>query len=159
MRGRKPSPTKLKIVRGNPGKRRVNTSEPEHPPMPDETCPADLVDPAARAEWDRVATQLIRVGQVSMVDRVTLIGYCLKYAQWKALEAEARLHPFIVKAPSGYPIPNPALGMANKVFALMLKAAAELGITPASRSRVTSDRSRKPTTSKLEAWQKRRAQG
>jgi P27 family predicted phage terminase small subunit len=159
MRGRKRTPTKLKIVRGNPGKRAINATEPEHPPIIDAACPEDLVDPAARAEWTRVATTLIRVGQVSIVDRVTLIGYCLKYAQWKALEEEARKHPFIVKAPSGYPIPNPALGMANKVFALMLKAAAELGITPASRSRVTSDRSHKQTTSKLEAWQKRRAQG
>lgn len=114
----------------------MNDAEPEHPAL-DAVCPDDLVDPVARVEWDRIAPQLTRSGQVTTMDRTTLIGYCLKYAQWKALEHEARVHPFIVKSPSGYPIPNPALGMANKVFGLMLKAAAELGITPSSRSRVS----------------------
>lgn len=138
MRGRKPQPTALKLLRGLPGKRPINEQEPEHPPL-DVACPDDLVDPVARAEWERVAAQLVQTGQVTMVDRGTLMGYCLKYGQWKALEDEARKHPFIVRSPSGYPIPNPALGMANKCFALMLKAAAELGITPSSRSRVKTE--------------------
>jgi P27 family predicted phage terminase small subunit len=137
MRGAKPKPTALKLLRGVPGKRRLNMAEPIHQPLAEE-CPSDLVDEDARAEWMRVASHLIDRGQVTLVDRGTLIGYCLKYAQWKALEAEARLHPFIVRSPSGYPIPNPALGMANKCFGLMLKAAAELGITPSSRSRVVA---------------------
>jgi P27 family predicted phage terminase small subunit len=137
MRGRKPKPTALKILRGNPGQRRLNPAEPVHPPLGVE-CPAALIDPLAREEWARIAPQLIRQGQVTSVDRGTLMGYCLKYAQWQALEAEARQHPSIVKAPSGYPIPNPLLGLANRVFHLMLKAAAELGITPSARSRVTA---------------------
>lgn len=135
MRGRKPQPTALKIIRGNPGKRALNDAEPKHFALSEE-CPDDLVDSSARDEWARVCGQLIAAGQVTLVDRATLIGYCLKYGQWKALEDEARKHPFIVKSPSGYPIPNPALGMANKCFGLMLKAASELGITPSSRSRV-----------------------
>lgn len=108
-----------------------------HPSLATE-CPADLVNPAARAEWDRIAPLLIACGQVAVVDRATLVGYCLKYAQWQALETEAALHPFIVRSPNGYPLPNPALCMANKAFNLMLKAAAELGITPSARSRVTA---------------------
>ncbi len=135
MNTRKPQPTALKILRGNPGKRQLNQHEPQYPVLSEE-CPDDLVDETARAEWARVCRQLISTGHVTLVDRTTLIGYCLKYGQWKALEDEARKHPFIVKSPSGYPIPNPALGMANKCFGLMLKAASELGITPSSRSRV-----------------------
>lgn len=135
MRGRKPHPTALKLLRGNPGKRKVNAAEPHHDPL-DASVPSDLVDPSAQAEWKRVAAMLIARGQVTTVDRAVLTGYCVKYAQWLALEHEASQHPFIVRSPSGYPIPNPALGMANKAFALMLKAAAELGITPSARSRV-----------------------
>src|SRR5678815_5520444 len=111
MRGRKPEPTVLKILRGNPGKRELNLAAPEHPVLSEE-CPDDLVDETARAEWTRICHQLIATGQVTVVDRTTLIGYCLKYGQWKKIEDEARKHPFIVKSPSGYPIPNPALGMA-----------------------------------------------
>lgn len=137
MRGAKPQPTALKVLRGNPGKRPLNQDEPQYDPL-DVTCPADLVDPVAQKEWARVAPLLIQRRQVTVVDRTTLVGYCLKYAQWRALEDEARKHPFVVRSPQGYPIPNPAIGMANKVFGLMLKAAAELGITPSSRSRVTA---------------------
>lgn len=136
MRGRKPQPTALKVLRGNPGRRKLNPAEPQHGAL-ETDLPADLTDPIAQAEWTRVAALLSARGQVTTVDRAVLVGYCLKYAQWQALEREAARHPFIVKSPSGYPIPNPALGMANKVFGLMLKAAAELGITPSSRSRVS----------------------
>lgn len=134
MRGRKPQPTALKVLRGNPGRRPLNVLEPQYEATVIE-CPSEL-PPAARQEWERVAAELIRVGQVTAMDRGVLMGYCLKYAQWQALETEAAQHPFVVRTPKGYPIPNPALGMANKVFGLMLKAAAELGITPSSRSRV-----------------------
>lgn len=136
VRGRKPQPTALKLLRGNPGKSKINTREPKHAPL-DTDVPAELVDRVARAEWVRVAAMLIDRGQVTTVDRAVLTGYCLKYAQWLALERAAAARPFIVKSPSGYPIPNPALGMANKVFGLLLKSAAELGITPSSRSRVS----------------------
>jgi P27 family predicted phage terminase small subunit len=136
MRGRKPKPTALKVLRGNPGKRAINHAEPIHPALDPADCP--LTDPIAREEWARIAPRLILQGQVLTVDRSVLMGYCLKYAQWQALEAEARTHPFIVKAPTGYPIPNPALGMANRAFGWMLKAAAELGITPSSRSRIVA---------------------
>ncbi len=137
MRGPKPQPTALKILRGLPGKRALNAAEPVHDPL-ESACPTELVDPVARAEWDRIAGMLIQRGQVTVVDRSTLLGYCLKYAQWQALETEAAKHPFIIKSPSGYPMPNPAMGMANRAFALLLKASAELGITPSARSRVVA---------------------
>ena len=137
MRGRKPKPTALKLLHGNPGQRRLNAAEPIHPILaPD--CPDALRDPIARAEWDRIAPMLIAQGQVMTVDRATLIGYCHKYGQWQALEIEAAKHPFIVKSPAGHPIQNPALNLANKAFHLMLKAAVELGITPSARSRIIS---------------------
>lgn len=134
MTGRKPQPSALRVLRGNPGKRALNADEPKYEATTLE-CPSGL-PAAAGAEWQRVMGQLTASGQVTNVDRGVLEGYCLKYAQWRALEAEAARHPFVVKSPSGYPMPNPVLGMANKVFALMLKAASELGITPSSRSRV-----------------------
>jgi P27 family predicted phage terminase small subunit len=141
----RPQPTALKVLRGNPGKRRLNHAEPIHPPLSTD-CPPELVDPVARAEWDRIAPQLIACGQVMTVDRATLVGYCLKYAQWQALEREGAQHPFIVRSPNGYPLPNPALCMANKAFNLMLKAAIELGITPSSRSRVMAQPPAVPVT-------------
>lgn len=145
--GTKPEPTALKVLRGNPGKRPVNTAEPKHGAL-DTALPIELTDAAARAEWSRVASLLGDSGHVTTVDRATLLGYCVKYAQWQALEREAAGRPLIIKTKSGYPLPNPALLMANKAFALVLKAAAELGITPSSRSRVHAVERTAPPASK-----------
>jgi P27 family predicted phage terminase small subunit len=125
------------MLRGNPSRRPINPAEPRHAPLALE-CPAVLVDPLARAEWDRVAPPLVAAGQVTSVDRATLIGYCQQWAHWQALEREAAGQASIVLSPNNYPLPNPVCGMANKAFGLMLKAAAELGITPSSRSRVVA---------------------
>jgi P27 family predicted phage terminase small subunit len=134
--GRKALPLAVKLITRQ-GRYPLNLNEPRNSAL-DPDCPEELIDPVARAEWARIAKTLSASGHCTSADRNTLIGYCLKYAQWRALEEEARKHPFVVKAPSGYPIPNPALGMANKVFNLVLKTAAELGLTPSSRTRVVA---------------------
>jgi phage terminase small subunit len=54
------------------------------------------------------------------------------------VEAEEKLQdtPAMIKTPSGYVQQNPWLPVANKQLELMGRFMAELGITPASRSRV-----------------------
>ena len=126
----------LRLMRGNPGKRKINRAEPQPAPLSLE-CPAMLRDPEARAEWDRVAPGLVASGQVTTVDRALLVGYCQKWAQWQALEAAAADHAFIVKGPNGQPLANPALSLAFKAFNLLIRSAAELGMTPSARSKVT----------------------
>lgn len=136
MRGRKPHPTAVKLLRGNPGRRPVNEHEPKHAAI-DPTSPDELLtDDLARQEWDRIATVLADRGQVTVVDRQVLIAYCMKFSQWRRLEAEAALQPFVITSPSGHATPNPIHRIADRVFGLMLKAATELGLTPSSRSRV-----------------------
>jgi len=169
MRGRKPQPTTLKLLRNNPGRRPVNELEPTHDAL-DASIPAELLNAAVAAgswqaaavgEWQRVIGTLAR-GQVTTVDRAALLGYCVKFGQWWALETEAASHPFLVRAPSGYPIPNPALGMANKAFKLMLTAAIELGITPSSRSRIVLaplEQNTGPVVDAFTAFQRRRRPG
>lgn len=137
MRGRRPHPSAITILRNNPGRRPINAHEPKHPDVEREVPTQIVANAVAAAEWTRVIGTL-SAGHVTTVDRATLTAYCLKFAQWQALETEAAAHPFLVKAPSGYPIPNPALGMANKACSLMLRLAIELGITPSSRSRIVA---------------------
>jgi len=137
VKGRKPEPTVLRVLRGNPGRRPINPAEPKHGALA-RTCPAAVADPAARAEWRRVVAILSERGHVTTVDRAVLMGYCVKFGQWVTLEREAAGLPFVVRSPKGYPLQNPVLGMAHRAFELMLKAAAELGITPSSRARVVA---------------------
>ena len=55
MRGRKPTPTDIKVLRGNPGHRPLNADEPQLPTVQADvfdTPPVELTgDAAASAEW------------------------------------------------------------------------------------------------------------
>ena len=60
MAGRKPKPTAIKKLEGNPGKRKLNTKEPiPAKGMPD--CPEWLL-PEAKKEWERLADLMNQMG-------------------------------------------------------------------------------------------------
>jgi P27 family predicted phage terminase small subunit len=98
-------------------------------------CPSHLTGPAAR-EWRRIAGALHSMGVVTTFDRAALAAYCQAYGRW--VEAEERLAetPMLVRTPSGYVQQSPWLGIINKQLELMGRYMTELGLTPASRSRV-----------------------
>ena len=134
MRGRKPKPTALKIAEGNPGKRRINHAEPKPPrSLPD--CPAHL-SAEAKAEWRRLAKSLNVIGLLTQVDRTTMAGYCQCYGRWVEAELKLAETPAILRMPSGYIQQSPWLTIAHKQLELMAKYMVELGLTPASRSRL-----------------------
>ena len=93
MRGRRPKPTHLKVMRGNPGKRALNPHEPKpRPAMP--TCPAHLC-PSAKAEWKRLARELHALSILSNLDRAALAGYCQAYGRWVEAEKNSgKTHPY-----------------------------------------------------------------
>ena len=76
-RGPKPRPAHLKLLRGNPGKRPVNTREPK-PKTKIPTCPTHL-GAIARKEWKRITVQLDAVGLLTELDRTGVAGYCTAY--------------------------------------------------------------------------------
>ena len=135
MRGRKPKPTKLKLVTGNPGKRPLNEKEPiPKPGIPE--CPGHI-DEEARAEWGRILPELSGMGVLARTDRAALAAYCQAWSRWVKAEGEIQKHDLVVKAPgSGYPIQNPYLRIANTAMDFMRKFLVEFGLTPASRSRI-----------------------
>jgi P27 family predicted phage terminase small subunit len=65
------------------------------------------------------------------------VALCLEWDRY--LEAREKAYPRIVKAPSGYAMPNPWLSVQTKALAACLKLWPELGLTPSSRSRVKAE--------------------
>lgn len=150
MRGRKPQPTALKVVKGNPGKRALPKDEPSpEPAVPDP--PAHLSDDAL-AEWKRVAVQLYRLGILADIDMAVLAAYCQSYGRWvqaeralsrvmerlENLDAEDRPEGdgLLRVSAKGNVVQQPLIGIANKAAADMVRYATEFGMGPASRSRV-----------------------
>ncbi|HEX2257470.1 MAG TPA: phage terminase small subunit P27 family [Afifellaceae bacterium] len=142
MRGRKPKATALKLIEGNPGKRPINSREPK-PALSAPTCPAHLSS-TAKAEWKRLARQLHVLGIISQLDRAALAAYCQAYGRWAEAENRLKETPTLIKLPSGYIQPSPWLAIANKQLELMHKYMGELGLSPASRSRVSAMPSLRP---------------
>ena len=142
MKGRKPRPTVQKILDGNPGKRRINDQEPQPPPLPaaSDDTPVELDrNPIAATEWRRLAPMLRKCRQVTEADRAALIAVCLEWARYIEATQRVRTMGMCVTAPSGYLITNPYLSIATKALAGCNKLWPELGLTPSSRSRVTTD--------------------
>jgi len=136
MRGRRPTPTRLKILTGNPGKRPLNQAEPmPEAAMPE--CPAELGEIAKR-EWGRLVGELYALGLLTNLDRAALAAYCGAYALWAEATEAIQKYGTMIKSPSGYPVQSPYVAVANRQAEIMMRIASEFGFTPASRSRISS---------------------
>jgi len=135
MKGRKPKPTSIRALEGNPGRRPLNPGEPLLPSeLPD--CP-DHLDDEARAEWFRTAGVLQEMGLLTRADRSALAAYCVLYSRWVQAEAQVKKHGTIVKSPEkGFPMKSPYLTVADQALEGMRKLMVEFGLTPSSRSRI-----------------------
>ena len=133
-RGRKPKPTAIKILEGNPGKRPLNTNEPV-PPQGDISCP-DWLEPEAQREWERLAPALEAMGVLTTADLMAFAGYCQAYARWREAEEFISKHGAIFKTPSGYVQQMPQVSIAQQNLRIMQSFCSEFGLTPATRSRI-----------------------
>ncbi len=137
MAGRKPKPTKLKMLEGNPGKRKLNAKEPD-PGRGLPTCPVWLL-PEAKREWRRLAQKLNLMGVLTEADRATFAAYCQAYARWYEANKHIELEGSVFVTEKGYQQQSPWVGIANTNHRLMMQAAAEFGLTPSARSRIVAD--------------------
>ena len=135
MRGPKPTPTSLRILRGNPGRRPLNTSEPK-PPAAD-LDPPTWLDGAAVEEWRRLAPMLNKLGLLTEVDSQAFAAYCQTWARWREAEDKIKEFGMVIKGRGGYPIISPFVAVANRAMNQMKAFLIEFGMTPSARSRVT----------------------
>jgi P27 family predicted phage terminase small subunit len=136
MRGRRPKPTRLKLLTGNPGRRPLNANEPKPEAVVPE-CPVEL-GPVARREWDRLAGELAPLRILTNLDRAALAAYCGAYGMWAEATEAIQKFGTMVKSPTGYPVQSPYVSIANRQAEIMMRIASEFGFTPASRSRIST---------------------
>lgn len=139
--GKRPRPTHLKLIEGNPGKRKLNKREPQ-PTRGEMPSAPDFLNAAAKLEWERLAPELYRLGLLTSVDLNPLAAYCQCFGRWLQAEtalAEMKDRPasgLVIKTTSGNAIQNPLVGTANKAARDMMRYASEFGLTPAARARL-----------------------
>lgn len=144
MKGRKPKPTKLRIIEGNREHRPIPKNEPSpDPSIP--TCPSWL-RANAKSEWKRICILLHNMGLLTQVDRAALAGYCQSYAKWQEAEEFISKHGMTYQFPkkdetgkivSMYIAPFPQVSIARSCLEQIRGFCAEFGLTPSSRARMT----------------------
>jgi P27 family predicted phage terminase small subunit len=91
-----------------------------------------------------VAPVLSAIGLLTSIDGDALALYCAAYARWADAEEHLAEDGVVVRSPTGYPIQNPYLAIANKAMEQMDRSLAKFGMTPADRTRVQAAPAPKP---------------
>lgn len=159
MPGPPPKPTALKLLEGNPGRRPLNTKEPQYELTKE---PPDFLTDEGLVVWNQFSEQLKNTGVLTKVDVNAFGRYCDAFAVWLKLQA------FVKKNGTTYPVfdyerivhhdtqPDgsvkerverkkiivgaqayPQAKQYISVSELLLKLESQFGLTPASRSKVT----------------------
>jgi P27 family predicted phage terminase small subunit len=135
MRGRKPKPTRIKVLSGNPGKRPLPKNDVK--PPREIPRPPPILQGLARKEWWRMAPLLYDAGLLTKIDVPALATYCQCYARWCEAEEEIRRSGTVIKSSKGQPMVSPFLKVANIALQQLMRMLVEFGMSPSSRSRVT----------------------
>ena len=146
MSGPPPTPTHLKLLRGNPGKRPLKPGREPQPALAAEPPEApDFLSAYAREEWRRVIVEAHRLRLVTPLDVQIFAAYCDAYSRWRTAaetiasmaERDPVMRGQIVKTQSGGAAANPLVWISSSAAKSMLSFANELGLTPVARSRIT----------------------
>lgn len=129
-RGGPKKPTALKRAEGNPGKRPLNDREPKPKPA-SPRCPAWL-DAESVVEWRRVVPELSRMGLLTKVDIGTLVSHC---QTWSMFVASAKSLGNCEYGSLEY---QKAFRNVLESSKAMLRFGQEFGLTPASRSNLST---------------------
>lgn len=89
----------------------------------------------ARAEWDRVMPILTERRILTDADLGGLENYCLAIGTVREMEAHLQEHGHVLTDIEGRMKRNPAVGIQSDAMTRARLLAAELGLTPVSRSR------------------------
>lgn len=133
QRGPQPKPTMLKVLDGNPGKRRI-------PDEPKPTTP--LAVPAvikktkgAEREWKRVVASMPD-GFFADADAPVLTTYCLSWCLYNKAIETIEAEGMFAKGSTGQEVLHPAVTAVQKQAEQIIKTSDRLGMSPAARSRL-----------------------
>ena len=138
--GRRPEPTAMRVLRGNPGKRPINPDEPRiaaaDPSM--DTPPAEIVaDGAAAGEWARVVPLLRQGGLISQSERAALLALCKQWSRYLAAHGQVIKLGMVIESAKGGLSINPYLKVSDQALGHCHRLWHELGLTPSGRARAT----------------------
>lgn len=141
--GRRPKPVAKKQLAGNPGKRKLNTDQPDFDLVTNVFCP-EWMGEYGRQLWDAIAPQLCAEKIMAITDVQNLEVYCNAYDQFRIAQEEVRKNGVTVTGATGGPVKNPAATALKEAVAVMATYGGMLGLDPSSRQRLTGAGTKTP---------------
>jgi P27 family predicted phage terminase small subunit len=138
MRGRPLVPTSIKILQGNPGRRRLNANEPAQmvlsrvPPAP------ALLNETGVAKWRDKGRQLIRARLLTELSLDALFRYCLQWQDLVKAREHLQTEPMVRHSLHGGTYINSHKIVESMCTKALVQIEVEFGMTPAARTRVKS---------------------
>lgn len=137
-KGRKPKPTALKKLAGNPGKKAL----PENEPQPKKDRPPKPTNMSGTASklWDDLSDELFNMGVLTSADGLALRMLCESFDRFmeaRRIVASYGSMTYETSGPSGLLIKvNPAVGIMERANTAIRSWCSEFGLSPAARARV-----------------------
>jgi P27 family predicted phage terminase small subunit len=138
MAGRKPTPSHLKILRGNPSKRPLNKTEPK-PPVRKLRCPGHLtvIGKKAFREMERTLRDM---RLLTVADAMSLELLCAAYAEFReydeAVKTQGSTYTTVTQTGERMHRAFPEVAMRSDAWRRVKAMLTEFGLTPSSRSKV-----------------------
>lgn len=125
----------MRVLDGNAGKRPINPDEPQPVGVLAEHEPPGWLSDTQKEGW-RYAMKHAPPGMLKRLDQSMLTVWVVAEERHADAAQQVTRLGSLLKSANGTPYQNPYLAIMNKQAAIMMKAAAELGFSPSSRSRV-----------------------
>lgn len=148
MAGRKAKPTRLKLLEGNPGKRRLPTNEPQ-PATPLQMPDFVSDDAVAAGEWHRLVATM-PPGFFTGADVGVIALHCLAWSTFLASHSAIERDGLTVPGSRGQSVLHPAFAAAQRATATLFGCADRLGLHPAARARMNMPHSTDPAPDPLD---------
>ena len=135
-RGPKPKPVALKVLAGNPGKRRL----PKELKLPRATgvCPDDMPK-TGREMWNKFFPMLTSAGVLKESDMPAFEDLCLAWAHFKDADEKCKKKGLTQKTKDGYETVSVWVHLRTKFQKEFKILVEQFGMTPTSRARIEAD--------------------
>nr|DAF38970.1 MAG TPA: terminase small subunit [Caudoviricetes sp.]DAJ57237.1 MAG TPA: terminase small subunit [Caudoviricetes sp.] len=136
--GRKNTPTQLKVLNGNPGKRPLNQNEPKPKPVMPE-CPSWL-NGYAKKMWKDLGLELHKLGLLTNIDGQAFAAACQSYGIWVECEhvLKEKGRVMTINTERGeYNQQRPEVSIGNSALKNFRSFCSEFGLSPAARASIT----------------------
>lgn len=135
VHGPPPKPTAIKILEGNPGKHKLNATEPHCRELAPWEAPT-WMDKIAAAEYRRVHPLLECMGLLTKVDTAALEAYCDAYSTMVRTAMIINQEGMTFMTETGQLKPRPEVNMKAQASQIVRQFCIEFGLTPSSRGRM-----------------------